>query len=73
MALQMVGCIFLHSPNRPKGGAPVPIHTADSASLQVHCLVSFSAPTPQAIFSMEEEGKKKISWKQSNPDQIRLA
>lgn len=58
MALQMVGCIFLRSPNRPKGGAPVPTHTADSASLQVHCLVSLSAPTPQAIFSMEEEGEK---------------
>lgn len=65
MTFQMVGCLSLLSPNRLKGGAQVPTLTTDSASLHLYCLVWFSAPTPQAIFSMEEERKKKSA--ENNP------
>lgn len=60
MALQMVGWIFLHSPKGPKGGAPVPIHTADSATLQVHCLVHFLHPPLKLFSQWKRKGKKKI-------------
>ena len=47
----------------------LPLTQRHSTSIVWGC---FSAPTPQAIFSVEEEGKK-FCWKQSNPDQFPVA
>lgn len=70
--LQMVGCDFLLSPKRLRSGTQVPTLTTHSASFHLCCLVAFSASTPQALFSMEEEREKKKST-ENNPILIRFA
>lgn len=70
MTLQIGGCIFLLSPRRPKGGAQVLTLSTDALACHLHCLVLFSAPTPQAVFSMKEEGKKSP---ENNPILIRFS